>query len=294
MKVTEIQRFCMHDGPGIRTVVFLKGCPMRCAWCHNPETQSSNNEILFDHKKCISCGACSKACKNGAHQLTDYAHVFNRKLCSCCLKCVNVCCSKALIPSFTEKTTDEILDEVKKDMAFYGTNGGITLSGGEPLIQPHEAIDLLKKCKKSNIGTAIETSGCFDSSFIPDLISYTDCFLWDFKDGNDERHKKYTGVSNVISKKNLLLADSLGAKTVLRCIMIKDVNMDEEHYTSIADLWHRLNGCQYVELIPYHAYGGSKMLQLGKKDNGNHNWIPSNDDLEKAKTFLKNNGVFLK
>ena len=287
MKVTEIQRFCMHDGPGIRTVVFLKGCSLRCLWCHNPETQSTSREILFYQNKCIGCEACAAVCNNGAHRITDNIHSFHRGSCNNCMKCTKVCCAKALIPSFTEMTANEIIAEVEKDRAFYGDNGGITLSGGEPLMQPHEALELLQKCKDRGIKTAVETCGYFDSSFIPDLVSRTDCFLWDFKDGNDERHREYTGVSNEKIISNLLLADSLGAKSVVRCIMVKGVNMQEDHYNAIASLWHRLKHGRYVELIPYHAYGGSKMTVLGKKDNGRLDWIPAENDIQQAKQFLE-------
>lgn len=294
MKVTEIQRFCMHDGPGTRTVVFLKGCPLRCSWCHNPETQSASREILFYQQKCIGCGACAAVCNNGAHRITNNIHSFDRDSCTGCMKCTKVCCSKALITSFTEMTTDEIIAEVEKDRVFYGDSGGITLSGGEPLIQPYEALELLQKCKDRGIKTAMETCGYFDSSFIPDLVSFTDCFLWDFKDGNDKRHREYTGVSNEKIVSNLLLADSLGAKSVMRCIMVKGVNMKEDHYNAIVDLWHRLKHCKYVELIPYHAYGGSKMLALGKKDNANPVWIPAENDIQQAKQFLQKLNVKIK
>ena len=294
MKVTEIQRFCMHDGPGIRTVVFVKGCPLRCLWCHNPETQSASQEILFYQNKCIGCGGCAAVCKNGAHCITDHIHTFDRSLCTGCMRCTQVCCSKALTPSFTDMSSDEIVAEIAKDRAFYGETGGITLSGGEPFMQPGETLELLQKCKDHGIGTAVETCGYFHTALIPQLVSRTDCLLWDFKDGNDERHKKYTGVSNAKIKSNLLLADSLGAETVMRCIMVKGINMEEEHYTAIADLWHQLQHCRYVELMPYHAYGGSKMIVLGKKDNGNPKWIPADSDMEQAKQFLQKLNVKIK
>lgn len=294
MKVTEIQRFCMHDGPGIRTVVFLKGCPLRCEWCHNPETQSAENEIRFFSKKCIGCGACAAVCNNGAHRITDNIHTFDRSKCNGCMKCLDVCCSNALTPSFTEMTVDEVLEEAAKDRAFYGEKGGITLSGGEPLMQPLESLELLKKCKKLGIGTAVETCGYFDESVVPDLVALTDCILWDFKDGNGQRHKEYTGVSNEKIKNNLLLCDSLGAKTVMRCIMVSGVNTSEDHYIAVADLWYRLKHCEYVELIPYHAYGGSKMLSLGKEDNGNPEWIPTDSMLKEAKKYLQDRKVKIK
>ena len=220
MKVTEIQRFCMHDGPGIRTVVFLKGCPLRCKWCHNPETQSVNNEILFYPNKCIGCGACAGVCQNGAHTFAETGHSFSRNLCAACMKCAQACCSKAITASHAEMTVDEIVAEIMKDMAFYGENGGVTLSGGEPLMNMAEAIELLKECKKRGVNTAVETSGFFDTAFLPELVPLTDCFLWDFKDSDARRHMEYTGVSNEKIVENLLTADSLGAETVMRCIMV--------------------------------------------------------------------------
>ena len=294
MNVTEIQRFCMHDGPGIRTVVFLKGCPLRCAWCHNPETQFAKREILFYPKKCIGCSACAYVCPNGAHNITDTEHIFNRKLCTGCEKCIEACCSKALAASSEIMTTDEVFAEIEKDRAFYGENGGVTLSGGEPFMQAQEAVELLKMCKNHGIGTAVETCGYFEASILEEAVPLVDCFLWDFKDGNDKRHKKYTGVSNDKIKRNILLADSLGANIVLRCIMVKGVNIKEDHFNAIAELWHRLKHCKYVELIPYHAYGGSKMTALGKKDNGNNAWIPDKNDIEYARGFLERLNVKVK
>lgn len=294
MRVTDIQRFCMHDGPGIRTVVFLKGCPLRCAWCHNPETQSSYQEILFYPEKCIGCGACEAVCPVGAHQLQDGGHRYDRARCMVCTRCAEICCSKALEPAMKQMTANEIFEEVEKDRAFYGGQGGLTISGGEPMIQASEVMELLRICKNHGISTAIETCGYFDPAILPQMISLTDSFLWDFKDGNEERHKKYTGVSNAKIKSNLLLADSLGAATILRCIMVQKVNMQEDHYDAIAELWHQLKHCRYVELIPYHAYGGSKMIPLGKEGNGHPEWIPTGQMMQEAGTFLLSRGVRLK
>lgn len=294
MNITEIQRFCMHDGPGIRTVVFAGGCFMRCRWCHNPETQSFERKILFYPNQCVRCGACEAICDKSAHRIADGTHYFDRSLCSGCMKCTSVCCTKALFPSFTERTVGEVLTEVKKDRPFYGSDGGMTLSGGEPFCQPNEALELLKSCKENGIKTAVETSGYFDSAYVGDAVRFTDCFLWDFKDGNDERHRKYTGVSNKKIIQNLLYADSLGAKTILRCIMVNGVNMREDHYNAVSELWHRLRHGIYVELLPYHAYGGCKMAALGKKENGNPNWIPAENDMKQAERFLIRHHVKLK
>ena len=193
-----------------------------------------------------------------------------------------------------EKTIDEIVSAVERDLAFYGNNGGITLSGGEPLIHGNAAIELLKKCKEKNISTAVETCGYISSDILREAIKYTDLFLWDIKDTDDERHKKYTGVSNKKIVENLLLADSLGAKTVMRCIIVNGVNTDRTHIEALAALWQRLSNCRYVELLPYHAYGGSKMLPLGKDDNGHREWIPDKKQIEKIKNELRSYGVLLK
>ena len=219
----------MHDGPGVRTVVFLAGCPLRCSWCHNPEGQSFDTEILFEAKKCANCGACAAVCPTGAHSFEAGVHAFDRAKCISCMKCAEVCCTKALEPSSVDMTADEILSFVEKDRAFYGKEGGVTLSGGEPLAHPREAIELLSECRKRNIGTAVETSGYFDASLLSELVPLVDIFLWDFKDSNDTRHKEHTGVSNEKIKNNLLLADSMGAVSILRCITVKGVNAEKEH-----------------------------------------------------------------
>ncbi len=294
MKITEIQRFCMHDGPGVRTVVFFKGCPLSCAWCHNPETQATKQELLFYQKKCIGCRACERACKTHAHRFENGTHEIDRTLCNDCAACAEVCCTKALAPAYTNKTEADILRDVQKDFAFYGKTGGVTLSGGEPLMQPDEVLNLLKALKSRKLNTAVETCGFFRSDILPRLVPFVDLFLWDFKDSDDERHKKFVGVSNTPIIENLLHADRLGANTVLRCIMISGVNMQKKHYKEIAALWHRLKHCRYVELLPYHAYGGAKAVALGRKDNGNIKMVPSKEELSIAADYLKACGVKIK
>lgn len=284
----------MHDGPGVRTVVFLAGCPLRCAWCHNPEGQSFRTEILFDAKKCIGCAACAQVCPSGAHRLSGTEHIFERDKCTGCMKCAESCCAKALEPSAVDMTEDEIVASVEKDVAFYGEEGGVTLSGGEPFAHPTKTLSLLKRFKERGIGTAVETSGYFDAHIIPEAAKLTDLFLWDFKDGNDERHTEYTKVSNEKIKANLLLADKAGAKSVMRCIMVNGVNMQKDHYDEIGTMWKKLSGCLYAELLPYHAMGGSKMLLLGLPDNGHRQWIPTEDMINEAKEYLRRLGVTVK
>ena len=291
LTVTDIQRFCMHDGPGVRTTVFLKGCPLRCAWCHNPETQKTEQELLFYTAKCIGCGACAKVCPSGAHQMSEEGHTFLRERCTLCKRCCLVCPTEAMKLCGALYTVEEILAEVEKDRAFYGDKGGITVSGGEPFLQGENTLSLLRACRERGLNTAVETCGQFDASLIEGAVSCVDLFLWDVKDTDSERHKRYTGVGNERILSNLAAVDALGGVTRLRCILVEGVNTNEEHYARLASLAKSLTHCQGVEFIPYHAYGGSKATFLGLADTGRADWIPSQETVERAKEALRQAGV---
>ena len=291
MRVTEIQRFCMHDGPGVRTTVFLKGCPLRCRWCHNPETQSAGQQILYDAARCIGCGACATVCPVGAHRLGEDSHAYNRTGCTACARCADACPTGALAPAMREMTEEEILAVVERDRAFYGEEGGVTLSGGEPMAQPEAALRLLRLCRERGVGTAVETCGCFDPAYLPALAEAADLLLWDFKDGNDARHRENTGASGLPLTRGLIEADARGAESVLRCILLRGVNMEEGHYRAIAALWSKLRRCRTVELLPYHPFGGAKRRLLGEADDGREDWIPMPEEMEQARDFLSSRGV---
>ena len=290
LPVSEIQRFCMHDGPGVRTVVFLKGCPLRCAWCHNPEMQKGGQEILFYESRCIFCGACVSACPTGAHTLHP-ERVFDREKCVGCGRCAEVCCTDALTVAKRDMTVEEILGAVLRDKSFYGETGGITVSGGEPMTHPAGVLTLLEAAKAAGITTALETCGEFPYAFVPLLAKVTNLFLWDVKDTDDARHKAFTGVSNRRILDNLRLCDRVGGKTRLRCILVAGVNTVESHYEALAELYHGLSHCEGVEFLPYHAYSGSKMLPLGQPDNGRVEWIPTEETVQAAKAYLAARGV---
>jgi pyruvate formate lyase activating enzyme len=290
LTVTEIQRFCMHDGPGVRTTVFLKGCPLRCAWCHNPETQKFKSELLFYPKKCIGCAACTATCPVGAHSLAEW-HTIDREKCILCGKCVDNCPTGALEKCGREYTVEEILSVVEKDRSFYGEKGGITVSGGEPFARGEAVIALLQACKARGLSTAMETSGYADPAVILAALPYVDLFLWDIKDTDGERHKRYTGVSNEKILQNLSLVNDMNARIRLRCILVNGVNTDARHYSAIADIANKINNLDGVEWIPYHAYGGTKAVFLGLEDNGRKEWIPKSEEIERAKAMLKKLGV---
>ncbi len=285
--IVRIQRFSTHDGPGIRTVVFFKGCPLRCAWCHNPETRSARDQIFFRPNDCIGCGSCLSVCPTSAHTVNGQGiHTFDASHCIGCQACTSVCPTGACEPVGKTVTVEEILSAVERDRAFYGTEGGLTVSGGEPMAQPEACIALLKEAKERGISTAAETCGYFDARYVEAFVKHTDLLLWDFKDGVNERHLRYTGKENGRIRENLLAADALGCPSVLRCIMVKGVNMDEAHYVSVAELFRSLRFCKGVELLPYHTFGGSKAEQLGLRDPARTDWIPQADDLDNARRTL--------
>ena len=216
-----------------------------------------------------------------------------REKCVLCGKCANICPTGALEFCGKDLSIEEILAVVEKDRAFYGEQGGVTISGGEPLMQKEASIALLRACKERGLPTAVETSGYVDEDTLRVAVPLVDLFLWDIKDTDDARHQKYTGVSHQKILKNLALADALGAKIRLRCILVSGVNTIETHYKHIAEIALSLSACEGVELLPYHAYGGTKALFLGGEDNGKAEWIPSLAQIAQAKAVLEAEGVFV-
>ena len=282
--VNEIQRFCMHDGPGVRTTVFLKGCPLRCKWCHNPETQNARPELLYYAKKCVACQACL-SCENGAHSFSQGIHHIDKEKCVSCSKCAENCPASALEICGKAMTVEEIFEITAKDLAFYGKEGGITLSGGEPLFQP-AALELLAYCKEKGLGTAVDTCGYFSEELLAPAVEATDVFLWDIKDTDEARHIEYTGVSIKTILENLKKADNLGAKIKLRFILVNGVNSNEIHYEKCAELCRSLHNALKPEVIPYHAFGGVKSEFLLKSDSGISEWIPSEKEAAKFRQYL--------
>ena len=264
-KIFNIQRFSTQDGMGIRTVVFFKGCPLRCAWCHNPESLSTEKEILFNTESCINCGMCEKLCDRRAHTICDNQHYYDRKKCQKCGECVRNCVTDALEICGEEMDVDEVAEKVIRDIQFYkNTGGGLTLSGGEPLMQAEFALELVKKVKEKNINICMETSGFGKVEDLLKLKDYVDCFLYDIKLMDEEKHIQYTGVSNRIIQANLWKLDEARADIILRCPIIPDVNFNTEHFDSIARLANSLSSVRAINLEPYHPMGISKAIKLDK------------------------------
>ena len=266
--IFNIQRFSIHDGPGIRTTVFMKGCGMRCIWCHNPESWDGDREVAYYLDKCIGCGACTGVCPAKCHFIceADGVHIFNRQDCVIkCGKCADICCTDALKIIGRRMTAAEVFEEIKKDDVFYeSSGGGVTLSGGEPMFQPKFTEEILKRCKDSGIHTCIETSGLANPEMLLNAAKYADLFLFDIKETDAARHKKYTGSDNKAILENLYMLDKTGAKIILRCPIIPEINDREEHFAGIARIADSLNNIQKIEVEPYHSMGLAKAQAVGK------------------------------
>lgn len=263
--VFDIEKFAVHDGPGIRTVVFLKGCPLKCVWCHNPESQSFRSELLFDPGKCSRCGRCAAICPQNAHLVTENKHLFLRSRCRGCALCPENCPSEALRLSGKAMSVPEIMDEVMKDLPFYRTSGGgITLSGGEPLSHIRFTSDLLKAAKANGLHTAIETCGFSSWEKIETILPFTDLWLWDIK-ALPEKHQDLTGVPFEPILDNLKKLSASGASIILRCPLVPGINDEDAHLFQIARLANELPGIREINLEPYHPMGEGKGVLLGRE-----------------------------
>ena len=263
--IFDIQRFSIHDGPGIRTTVFMKGCPLDCIWCHNPESREIKPEIAYYHSKCLCCGTCVDLCPEKLQKSDSKGRSFLREGCTRCGKCSFACPSGALEIIGRKMTVAEVLNEVKKDEVFYrNSDGGMTLSGGEPFFQPEFAIAILTLAKKEGLHTCVETCGFTAYEVLDKATEYTDVFYYDIKETDPSRHMKYTGVSNDIVIQNFERLDASGAKIVLRCPIIPGLNDNESHLKKLCELADRFKNVDRIDIEPYHPLGISKAEAIGK------------------------------
>jgi pyruvate formate lyase activating enzyme len=289
--VFNIQRFSIQDGPGVRTTVFLKGCPLHCAWCSNPESQNFKPEIVHRDSLCNQCGLCISVCPENAISIREKALSIDREKCTNCGNCLDVCLPGALKILGKKMSAREVFLEIKKDADFYrNSGGGITASGGEPLAQPDFVAALFKLCQDYGIDTCIETSGCARTEALEKVLPYTSLILYDVKLGDAESHRKWTGVSNEEILKNLDTVIASGVPVTIRVPLIPGVNDSEEELKKIAGIM-TAKKLRRVELLPYHRYGMGKYQQLDREYELTELTTQKAPELEQMKRLFESFGL---
>ena len=282
--ISDIKRFAVHDGDGIRTTVFFKGCPLKCVWCHNPESIDFKPQMAYYKNKCISCGECVFVCPSGAHKITQEGHFFERDLCVACGTCESVCLGDALKFYGKEMTVDELLPLLLEDKEFYETSGGgVTLSGGECLIQADFCAELLRMLKKEGINTAVDTCGFVSKDAIDKVLPHTDIFLYDIKAIDEDVHIKCTGQSNKLILDNIKYIDSLDKSIEVRIPYVPGYN--DNQMNQIAGFLRTLKNVTKVRVLPYHNYAGSKYEALGM-ENSLPVKLPDGEEIKKIEKLF--------
>ena len=293
--VFDIKKFSIHDGPGIRTTVFFKGCPLSCWWCHNPESHAPEPELVFWESRCIRCGACLEVCEQGAISWDGDVMSTDGENCTLCGNCVAVCYAEARQIAGREMTVAQVMAEIEQDIPFYDeSGGGVTFSGGEPLFQLGFLLALLRACKEKAIHTAVDTCGFVPWETLDDIREHIDLFLYDLKLMDDAKHRKFTGVSNELILDNLQMLSTQGHNIVLRVPIIPGINDDDENIretgTFAAALPH-LNG---VDILPYHYAAVEKYKRLSQVYSLPETRPPSEERMAEIAQVLRGFGLHVK
>lgn len=288
--IFDIKHFAVHDGPGIRTTVFFKGCPLKCQWCHNPESIRKKKQLGYLTHKCVGCGKCVVACPQGAHTFTNEGiHTFDREKCIACGECVKACPASALSLYGKEAELQAVLDELLEDKDFYeSSEGGVTLSGGECLMQPDFCAELLKRLKENGIHTAVDTCGFVSKDAIDKILPYTDLFLYDMKAFDEKVHVKCTSRSNKTILENLKHIDDCGAEIEIRIPFVPHYNSDQ--IEKIAGFLSVLKNITKVKVLPYHNYAGTKYKSLDMPDTLPKK-LPEDSEIKAAERILETYGL---
>jgi pyruvate formate lyase activating enzyme len=290
--VFDIKRFSIHDGPGIRTTVFFKGCPLRCWWCHNPEGLAPEPELMIRANRCIKCDACLEACAHGAISWDGNGAVTDAEKCVGCGACVAACYAEARQIVGREMTVAQVMAEVERDVPFYDqSGGGATFSGGEPLLQGDFLRELLRACKARGIHTAVDTCGSAPWEVLDGVREYVDLFLYDLKLMDDARHREFTGVSNALILSNLQALSQQGHDIVVRLPLIPGINDDEDNLKQVGSFTAALPNLIQLDVLPYHSLGDEKYGRLNKPYNLSETRPPTDDHVAEAARILEGFGL---
>ena len=292
--IFNIQKFSTHDGDGVRTTIFFKGCPLRCMWCHNPESQHYYKELIFHHHKCTACGRCVAKCKQGANSIVDGKIVFDRSKCTACGVCTDWCITEARELAGKEYTVDALVKEAMKDKIFYEqSGGGVTLSGGEVMASQHMDYveEVCRKLHENGVSVFIDTSGYTDYENLKRILPYVDVFLYDIKVMDPEGHKKYIGVDNSLILENLKKLSDEGAGLYIRLPIIQQVNATDEHIESVIHFLTENNiHARQVNLLPYHDIGKGKYASLDMEYHDDEMSVPVSELMEHFKSMFEEQG----
>ena len=292
-RVFDIKRYAINDGPGIRVTIFLKGCPLACRWCHNPESISPKVQKLYTASKCIGCGECVKICPLQACELTEAGIKTNFDLCDVCGKCAEVCPAKATEMSGQDESVTDLMAVIEKERPFFEqSGGGVTFSGGEPLLYPKFLTEILDACGERGIHRAIDTSGSVKKDVLLKIAKRTDLFLFDLKLMNSEKHMQWTGVGNEVILDNLYALAETGVAIQIRIPLIAGINADEGNIKASAAFVAALPGEKKpVNLLPFHDVGRGKDIKLGQDRDLNGMSEPSTADLERVIGIFEDHGL---
>ena len=286
----DVKRFAVHDGPGIRTTLFLKGCSLKCIWCHNPEGIPAKPQLAYYEHKCICCGECVKVCPVQAHSVGQIGHVFDRTKCIGCGKCEQVCLGEALKHYGRKVSVEEAVQIAMEDADFYGTEGGVTISGGEPLLQVDFVVEFLSAMKKKGIHTAVDTCGNVPQEAYESILPYTDMFLYDIKHITPDGHRKLTGKTNERILSNIRFLADHETRIEVRIPLVPGCNDDLETLNGMAAFLAELR-IERVKILPYHSLARSKYRALGMEDTMPDVESPSDERLHEVAELFKAKGV---
>ena len=289
--IFDIKKYSIHDGPGTRTTVHMKGCPLSCWWCHNPESQSMTPAILFRGEKCIGCGACVRSCPNKAISVVGGSLETDPGLCDGCGVCEDVCPSGARELCGRKYSVEQLMEELRKDEIFFRDGGGVTFSGGEPLMQPKFVIEALKACGREGFHRAVDTCGFVDKRIILEAANYTDLFLYDLKHMDPEKHRQYTGVDNRIILENLVAISESGSKINIRFPFMPGLNTDDENVKALGEFVSKLKGITGVNILPYHTVARGKHERWGMEYKLPGLLPPTENQTRKAAGILESFGL---